>query len=259
VSDFGSGVVTAIATATGRVTAQITVGRQPQAIAITPNGSTAYVANFGSASISPIDTATNKAGLAIPVGSEPYALAIVPHHQSMYVINYASGTVTPISTTTNKAGPAIRVGTDPEAVALTANGGTALVANEGSNSDTKIDTGTGGASTFPVGDAPVSVFIVECTGIGPGCDPDYKPIYGTVCDNNSGKTPSRGYFTTTPGTGEGLNQQGDLRPMSKRAGQPGGLRRIPLGLEPGPLAFSAKNATLYIVNEGSNDVTPLRI
>jgi hypothetical protein len=112
-----------------------------------------------------------------------------------------------------------------------------------------------------VGDAPVNVFIVQCTGsgpaYGPGCDADYKPGYGTVCDNNGANTHGSGYLVV-PGAGEGLNQ-GVVRPMAKAPGGPGALRRIPLGIEPGPLAISPRTGTIYIVNEGSNDVTPIRV
>ena len=45
--------------------------KRPVAIAITPDGKTAYVANFGSGTVTPIATATNTAGPPIPVGSSP--------------------------------------------------------------------------------------------------------------------------------------------------------------------------------------------
>lgn len=50
------------------------------AIAITPNGKTAYVANFDfySGTVTPIRTAVNKAGAAIPVENGPQAIAITP-------------------------------------------------------------------------------------------------------------------------------------------------------------------------------------
>ncbi|HEX3961950.1 MAG TPA: hypothetical protein VHZ03_35865 [Trebonia sp.] len=48
----------------------------PEAIAITPNGATAYVLN--SDSVTPISTRTNKAGPPITVGYDPKAIAITP-------------------------------------------------------------------------------------------------------------------------------------------------------------------------------------
>jgi YVTN family beta-propeller protein len=58
----------------------IAVGNTPQAIAITPDGSTAYVANSSDDGVSVIDTATNTpAGFDIAVGAGPSAIAITPN------------------------------------------------------------------------------------------------------------------------------------------------------------------------------------
>ena len=70
--------MTPIATATNTAGPPITVGSEPDAIAITPDGKTAYAANFGSGTVTPIATATNTAGPPITVGSEPIAIAITP-------------------------------------------------------------------------------------------------------------------------------------------------------------------------------------
>lgn len=249
----------------------------PQAVLVPPDGRTAYVANFGSRSVTPISTATNKAGPAIGVGSEPYVLAMAPHHQVMYVVNYGSGTVTPVSTATGKAGRAVRVGTDPESIAFTANGGTAVVANEGSDNETKIDTATGASATAPVGNAPVSVLIEPQSGAWPP-DPDefqVAPWDITDCDDNNGASTS----TTAPWTGfvdigslpddfdwtipkefqEPPIGSGGKSPMGGLAGRHGALRRIPVGIEPGPMAFLPRNGTVYVVNEGSGNVTPLML
>ena len=64
------GTVTPIQTATNKALKAITVGGGgPCAIAITPDGKTAYVSCEGGvpAVVVPIDTATNKAGKAIEV------------------------------------------------------------------------------------------------------------------------------------------------------------------------------------------------
>jgi YVTN family beta-propeller protein len=50
----------------------------PDAIAITPEGATAYVANGGSDTVTPVNTATSKPGPAIPVGNYPVAIATTP-------------------------------------------------------------------------------------------------------------------------------------------------------------------------------------
>jgi YVTN family beta-propeller protein len=52
------------------------VAGEPYAIAITPDGKTAYVLNIGSGTVTPIRTATGTAGTPITVGTEPMAIAI---------------------------------------------------------------------------------------------------------------------------------------------------------------------------------------
>ena len=71
-----SGTVTPIRNATKTAGKAIKVGSLPDAIAITPDGKTVYVANGGDAmrtsdTVTPIDTATNKVGKAINVGTGP--------------------------------------------------------------------------------------------------------------------------------------------------------------------------------------------
>ena len=79
--------MTPIATATNTAGPPITVGSNPDAIAITPDGKTAYVANDGSDTVTPIATATNTAGPPITVGSGPNAIAITPDGKTAYVAN----------------------------------------------------------------------------------------------------------------------------------------------------------------------------
>ena len=73
-----AGTVTPIRTATNTALKAIKVGSNPFAIAVTPDGKTAYVVNLDSGTVTPIRTATNKALKAIKVGSNPSAIAITP-------------------------------------------------------------------------------------------------------------------------------------------------------------------------------------
>ena len=56
----------------------IEVGSSPWAIAITPDGKTAYVAVRESGTVVPTATATSAPGEPIKVGEAPYAIAITP-------------------------------------------------------------------------------------------------------------------------------------------------------------------------------------
>ena len=65
----------------------ITTGSNARAIAITPNGKTAYIADGDAGTVTPIDTATNTAGHPIRTGTLPTAIAITPNGKTAYVAN----------------------------------------------------------------------------------------------------------------------------------------------------------------------------
>jgi YVTN family beta-propeller protein len=70
--------VTPIRIATNTALPPIKAGSGPDAIAITPDGKTAYVANGNSGTVTPIDIATGTAGRPIRVGVAPVFIAITP-------------------------------------------------------------------------------------------------------------------------------------------------------------------------------------
>jgi len=77
-----------------RVAAVIPVGRQPFDIAITPDGTHAFVANFKSKSLSVIDLATNKVVQTVKVGRSPVDLSMDPDGEFVVVANHRSRSVT---------------------------------------------------------------------------------------------------------------------------------------------------------------------
>jgi DNA-binding beta-propeller fold protein YncE len=99
------GTVTPIAIATNTPGAPIPVGSQNEdvAIAVTPDGKTAYVANapttYGNGTLTPIDLATGTAGTPIAAGLAPDALAITPDGKTIYVANGPNGASAPSSAT----------------------------------------------------------------------------------------------------------------------------------------------------------------
>jgi YVTN family beta-propeller protein len=109
----------------------IKVGSNPYAIAITPDGKTAYVANANSGTVTPIATATNTPGKPINVGLPgPEAIAITPDGKTAYVLSgIARAMVTPIDLATNTPGKPINVGQFPGTIAITPDGKTAYVSS----------------------------------------------------------------------------------------------------------------------------------
>ena len=86
VINLDSDSVTPIDTATNTAEAPIALGGAPIAVAITPDGKTAYVTNERRAdSVTPIDTATNTAGTPIPSAANRPRIAITPDGKTAYV------------------------------------------------------------------------------------------------------------------------------------------------------------------------------
>jgi YVTN family beta-propeller protein len=147
VTNADGGTVTPIDVATGKPGPEIKVGSGPVAVAVTPDGKTAYVVNQGGASgsgtVTPIDVATGEPGPEIKVGREPYGVAVTPDGKTAYVTNSDGDTVTPIDVATGEPGPEIKVGSWPRGVAVTPDGKTAYVTNQHGGTVTPIDVATG--------------------------------------------------------------------------------------------------------------------
>ncbi len=127
-----------ISTATNTVGTPISAGYRPGMIAITPDGTTAYVAYtpanhgglFTRSVVRPITTATNTVGKTIMVARTRLkanylnAMAFTPSGNTLYVLGHSSGTGVPgflvaINTATNKASRHFAVGPDPSTMAIT--------------------------------------------------------------------------------------------------------------------------------------------
>jgi YVTN family beta-propeller protein len=135
--------------ATHDVIHSVTVGVEPQAVAVAPGGThgrgIALVANFGSNTVTPVDLGTWRAGPPVAVGSEPVAIAVAPPLPGSgtvlaFVANFGSNTVTPINVGSMGTGAPIPVGPSPQAVAVAS--GALLVGNFGNATLTKIDAAT---------------------------------------------------------------------------------------------------------------------
>ncbi|MCI0597967.1 MAG: beta-propeller fold lactonase family protein [Beijerinckiaceae bacterium] len=73
----------------------------PIGVAVTPDGTRAYVANASANNVLVIDTATNTVATSVMVGEWPTNVAITPDGKRAYVTNQFSGNVSVIDTATN--------------------------------------------------------------------------------------------------------------------------------------------------------------
>jgi len=136
-SDSQQGFVVPVHVRTGTTGRPIRVGLSPLQIAVTPDGTMAYVANYDSASVTPIRLAGGQAGPAIAAGKIPTRLAASPDGTTVYVLDsnifgglgpgiasgrspFGIGRVIPIRVAANSAGRPIKVGRFPIAMAIAA-------------------------------------------------------------------------------------------------------------------------------------------
>jgi DNA-binding beta-propeller fold protein YncE len=207
---------------TDSVGTPITVGSDSDALAITPNGQTAYVVSPDNNSVTPVDLATGTAGTPITV-PVPTSIAITPNGQTAYVTS-GQNSVVPITLATGTAGTAIPAGTNPVGIAITPNGATAYVTDNGNSTVTPITLATGTAGTpITVGPNPTGIAIT----------PDGTMAY--VTDKGHGEvTP----ITLATGT----------------AGTP-----ITVGAQPKAIAITPNGATAYVTNTSSAFVSAIAL
>jgi DNA-binding beta-propeller fold protein YncE len=105
VADSGSGAVTVINTSNNTPGPPITVGSSPDYVAVTPNGSWAYVTNVGSGTVSAVNLASCTPAscqvLTIGLPSVGYGVVMSPDGTTAWVACPGAGEVVPISVATN--------------------------------------------------------------------------------------------------------------------------------------------------------------
>jgi DNA-binding beta-propeller fold protein YncE len=120
------------------------INTYPRAIAITPDGKTAYVVAEGTGSggeVVPIYLTgkylTSGAPIQTPNGTTPFSITIAPNGKTAYVMNIASaggnGSVMPIDLVTNTAGPLVAIEGNPVAIAIAPDGETLYVTGQKSS------------------------------------------------------------------------------------------------------------------------------
>lgn len=156
---LSDGHVTVINTATNTVTNTIALTDSADAIALAPNGKTAYIASTFGNSVPVINTATKTEIAEIPVGSAPAGIAISPDGSTAYVTNAGANTVSVINTATNTVTATYAVGSNPHGIAVAPGGSDVYVTNSGDNTVSMLDFAAGTKSTIAVGKSPTSVAI----------------------------------------------------------------------------------------------------
>jgi YVTN family beta-propeller protein/VCBS repeat-containing protein len=155
--------VTDVAVQPGTVTVtQDTVDSDvfPFGMAISKDGSRAYLANIDDKSVVTIDLRTGAVSAPIAVGADPLSLTVSGDGKRLYVLN-SDDTVRVIDTVTAAVvGGPIAVGNDATAIAMSPDGRRAYVSNSGDDTVSVIDTATATVvRTIAVGGDPMGLAI----------------------------------------------------------------------------------------------------
>ena len=239
---------------------------EPGAIAITPNGQTAYVAPVASdsvAEVTPIQTDTNTVGTPIDTVDPVSALAISPDGSTIYAVSGSDNAVVPIDVATGTAGTPIPVGEDPSAVAFTPDGTMAYVTNYDDSSVTPIDVATGtaeppiGVNFFPTGIAITpdgsTAYVVNSgnqtvTAIDLATQAISSPIF-------VGTNPVAIAITPDGSTAYVVNNgDGTVTPIDTSTDVAG--TAITVGSSPEAIAITPDGSTAYVA-DGTDDATPI--
>ncbi len=105
--------------------AEISVGKEPRYVALSPDDGIAYVTNTVDGTVSVIDLSLAVpalSGQAIPVGSEPRGIAVTPNGKYLYVANHTSGNVSVIRTSDLQVVNTVVTGGNPMAIAISNDG-----------------------------------------------------------------------------------------------------------------------------------------
>ena len=111
---------------------------EPEGVAFSPDGATAYVADNGAARVTEIDAAKNTTASTISTGGSPYGVAVAPDGSKLFVTDSARDEVLSVALPSGTIGSSIGVGTDPEGIAIAPDGGSAYVADYDSGSGTQV-------------------------------------------------------------------------------------------------------------------------
>ena len=158
-ANFGSDNLSVIDTSSDTLVTTVAMGTQPNSVALTPDGSRAYVTN-GGGDVWVLSTSTNAVLAKVVVGGYPTGIAITPDGTRAYVTKANANAVAVIDTSSNTVIATMNAGAAPGGVAITPDGKHAYVASVGTNSVLVIDTSSNAVTaTVGLGTDPVGVAI----------------------------------------------------------------------------------------------------
>jgi YVTN family beta-propeller protein len=240
-----------------RVSARIPVGAEPVNVAVSANGSTAFVANAGDDSVSVVDLDSGTSVAVVPVGAYPIDLAVHPDGRRLYVSERNSDRVSIVDIATRQVTGSIRVGSGPSDLVIRRDGRRAYVANFRSNSVAVLDLENPRvAATISVGEQPFALAL----------SPDDKRLYAvntisatlSIIDTSSERVistvPLGGFPIDVAVHPDGRSvyvsrgaPEGDVAVIDTATGMLRGSIPVEAGAELGAIALSGDGAVAYTV------------
>ncbi len=273
VGNSGDNTITPINTVTNTAGSPFSsVGLGPVAIAITPDGTTAYAANENSDNVVPFDLTTNPPtpGTPVLVGGAAFAIAISPDGQTAYVANFdGSNEVVPIHIASNTAETAIPVGSQPDAIAITPDGRTAYAANFGDGTVTPIHLTTNPptpGTAITVGTEPQGISITPAgtAAYVANCGSNDVTVIDTATNNPTATIPVADGPNAIAITPDGRTaytpncNAGTVTPITTATNTTG--PEIPAGTLPYAIAITPDGNAVYVTNDANpGEVTPIDI
>jgi YVTN family beta-propeller protein len=208
------------ATAADNPNPTVTVGGDPQGVAVDADGKHAYVASYADNALRVIDTATRQVVGSIRVGANPLGVGVDPDSRHAFVTNYSENSVSVIDTAHGTLISTVPVGQNPSNVTMFPRDHFAFVTNYYGNSinviDCKILKVVG---TVPVGTHPDGIAI----------DP-------------------RGEFAYVANSGSNSVSVVDIKKQKV-------VRAILVGKAPQKVAIDPDGKHIYVTNFGDNTVS----
>ncbi len=146
VTNKSENTVSFVDPASGTELARIETGPGPHEVAVTPDGSTAFIANYGAASLTVIDVANRTTLGMIDLGEHrsPHGIVVTKDGKSVWVTTEGSQELVEVDVESRQVKRAIHTGQRvTHMVALAESHGKAYTANIGSGNVTAIDTENG--------------------------------------------------------------------------------------------------------------------
>jgi YVTN family beta-propeller protein len=205
IADNGSGAMSTVDTATGKVLGTVATGPNPFTVTLSGDGRSAYVSNWGTNTVSAVDTTTMTVRKTLQVGTHPTSIIRNPATGELLVsvtdsdkivgINPANDTITrTIDLAPYRNAP---VGTSPQGLEISRDGRTLYVANAGNNDIAVVNLATKPqgddkvAGLIPTGWYPTTVtlthdgsrlLITNAKGLGAGPNPGGPNPYAKAVD-----------------------------------------------------------------------------